>query len=310
MTNSEIEATKIAAKTSQVITIASITTTIFMLIMNIDVTSTIFKVIQLITLFDKLRFINVKIKNSFGDFIEHIGKLFEVNSVYTDDYHLAAVSKYNRFERADYSVIAYRMKPDSIIIFSITLILEMVISCLAHSLTKVEKSDFLGMEKKGKLIRNLKNVSSGMSMMVMVDVLFLTSHQILHQKVSNLLIKAEYLLTYLLSLIIFLCAIWRVTGIMRTLSRAAWNEIQKLVQKEEKEDLGAKPKGQEESRLPGIRGRRPNQNRQESKMGISRKLNLSELDPLGLHEREEEGGKTRRFMTFFIFQKTSKILKN
>ena len=291
MSDTEIEVTKIAAKTSQVITIASIATTIFMLIMNLDVTSTIFKVIQLITLFDKLRFMNVKIKNSFGDFIEFVGMLFGVNSVYSADYHLAAISKSSKFERADYSTIAYRMKPDKIVMFLIMVILEITIACIINSLKNIDKSDFLKMEKRGKLIRRLNKISSGMFMMVVIDVVFVTGHQILHQKISNLLTKAEYLLTYILSLIIFFWSIWKINSMINTLSQTILQEIQSVVGKAEIEKNRESKSNQRQRRVPGIRGRRPNQNKAERRIGLRQKANPSELDLLGLQQREERGKK-------------------
>ena len=298
MSDSEEKAARLTTTTTQVVTIASVGTTVVILIVNLDVTATIFKVIQLITIFDKLRFMNVKIKNSFGDFIEFIGRLFEVKFINKEDYHEASIIKQNKFKTANFSVIAYRTKPDKIILYIVVLFLQIIIACLASGLKTTKKTDFMGIEKRGKLIRRLNKISSGMFMMVVIDVLFVTGHQILHQNISKLLTKAEYFVTYILSLIMFLCCIWRVCSITNTLSRSIWSEVKRSNEKKETEKEGTAQKNQTKNSAQDDTenvGSSTNKKIALRCIGTPNQMNPSELDPLGVQSQRQRGKEEKKY---------------
>ena len=185
MSRGLINFTKYTTATTQGISFLAKILTIILLLSNFEITEIIFKIIQLITIFDKLRFMNVRIENSFGDFIHFIGELFEFNFIQRDDYHTASIVKYNKFETGKLSVIAYRKKPDQLILFSIAIILNLVASSMCRKIRQMNDNDFIGIEKKGNLVKKLKKVSSGIMMMTILDILFVTGHQLIPSEDYN-----------------------------------------------------------------------------------------------------------------------------
>ena len=218
LSNQEAQVVKFSSRVQEGIAFISTLSVIFLLIGNFDVTSFIFKIIQLITIFDKLRFMNVTIKNSFGEFIEYIGDLFGVGLIRRDDYHLASVSQSNRFGMFEFSVIAYRTKTDKFFIFWVAVSMRILVGYLTSTLKNIRETEFLKMEKRGRIIKRMVKISSGMLMMSLLDILFVTGHQILHQKTSTKFYTAEYLLSYFVSLVMFGYSCWIICKFIQTMN--------------------------------------------------------------------------------------------
>ena len=289
MSQGYIDFTKSATATTQGISALSTILTIILLLSNLEVTAMIFKIIQLITIFDKLRFMNVRIENSFGDFIHFIGQLFQVNFIQRDDYHTVSIVKYNKFETGKLSVIAYRKKPDKLILFSAAIILNMVAKSMSHKIRDMEDHDFIGVEKKGKLVKKLNKVSSGILMMTILDTMFVTGHQLIHQKTSTLMTSAEYLLSYCLSFIMFFCSCWQIMIIATTFIQRDLSSLKEP--KEEK--AGSKAilnKSQHNNPYRLKRLSRPNQEAQGDQ---------SEIRPLD--RDEHQGSSSSLFGNIIIF---------
>ena len=259
LSESQVTYTKVSSKATQTISVASRILTLVLLVANIDLSSTIFKIIQIITIFDKLRFINVDIKNSFGDFIRFIGDLFKVGLIQSDDYHIASVPKYNKFEKLDYSVISYRNKPDKILFLFAGIILNIVAMFITKSIKGLKNTDYFKIEKKGLLIKKLKKIASGLHLMTVADVFFVTGHQILHQDMSNLFVNPEYLASYILSVISFSYCCWLVLRIALSFTKPSSEEVQKLseskavsteVQKEKVKRNKVHPEGESPTNNP------------------------------------------------------------
>ena len=218
LSNQQTQVVKLSSKSRQVVDLIAVITIIVLLLSNFDFNSTIFKIIQLITIFDKLRFMNVTIKSSFGEFIEYIGELFDIGLIQRDDYHLASVSNYNSFERFRLSVISYRTKTDKFIIFWVAVGMRIVMGYLMSTLKDIGETEFLKMEKRGRIIKRMVKISSGMLMMSLPDILFVTGHQILHQKPSTKFYTAEYILSYFVSLIMFCYSCWIISQFIMTMN--------------------------------------------------------------------------------------------
>ena len=216
LSDQEVQVVKLSSKSTAAANLISIILAILLLVGNFDVTSLIFKVIQLVTIFDKLRFMNVIIKNSFGEFIEYIGELFKVGIIDRDDFHLASVHKNNSFERLELFVIAYRTKTDRFIMFCAAVVMRIVIGCFMNSLKDIGETEFLKMEKRGRLIKRLIKTSSGILMMTLLDILFVTGHQLLHQKISTIFSRAEYIVSYIVSLLMFCYSCWIILTFIQT----------------------------------------------------------------------------------------------
>ena len=240
MTNQQINIVKFSSSTTQTISLVSKILTLILLIANFDLTSTIFRIIQLITVFDKLRFMNIDIKNSFGDFIRYIGGLFQVRFIQRNDYHRASVPKFNRFWEMNYSVIAYRNKPDAFLLFFAGIIIEIFASVLTRSILDLKNTEYLKIEKRGLLVKNLKKIASGLHLMTVSDIFFTSGHQILHQNISKLFLYPEYLASYVLSVISFLYCCWFVLDVILAFTKASQQEIENIVV--EKQVITPEPK--------------------------------------------------------------------
>jgi hypothetical protein len=70
---------------------------IFIVLANFDVSGTIFKVLQIINLFDKLRLLNIRMDGLIGKFLESLSRLFENSLIEKDDYHIVAKPRGDRF---------------------------------------------------------------------------------------------------------------------------------------------------------------------------------------------------------------------
>ena len=287
LTERQITYTKLAAKTGQVISLTSKILSIVLLVANIDLTSSIFKIIQLITIFDKLRFINVEIKNSFGDFIRYIGELFKMEFLQKDDYHLASFAKHNKFNRFDYSVIAYRNSPAKILFFTAALLLEGVSYYLIHGLKKIKKKEFLRMEKRGCLIKNLRRTSSGMFLMTLSDVFFSSGHQILHQNLNTLLKNPIYLPSYVASLIIFLTSCCLIQSSILSLIELAPTKSNEMPQTHFEE-----PKEGEQKRAPNPNRMKMNERRRNRVIPDDLENQPEALKSLQNSSSERESGGT------------------
>ena len=143
--------------------------------------------------------------------------------------------KYNKFEKRKFSVIAYRQKPLSLIIFVVSIILNMIAQSMTRSISSANEKDFLGVEKKGKVIKKLKKLSSGMTMMSILDVLFITGHQILHQQTDTRIIHPEYITTYLLSIAMFLYSVWKIAGMAQFFIGTSLQRIYQILKIAEKQ---------------------------------------------------------------------------
>lgn len=110
-------------------------------IVNVGVSGTIIKALQFILLFDKLRFINVKLDNLLGIFMDAIYKAFNVNLIDVDDYELTAKYSNNQFLLQRVQVFAYRKKIDKLIFGTICFILDFILFSIKKLLKAQKNSD-------------------------------------------------------------------------------------------------------------------------------------------------------------------------
>ena len=218
---------------------------IFILISDMDFTGTIFKIIQIVNLFDKLRVMNVYADNPFGEFIRFLSQLFDLNFIQKNDYFEVSKPSYNQFYKTEISVVLDRKKPEKVVMMVIALVLWLVGKMLVGTLWRVDDSDFKKIEKWGFLVKKIMKVQTGIFLACVVDNMFVIAHQLSHQAVPSSLESPEFLLSYIASvvLLLFMTAYFvelfsGMVNIDREVAKAKWKELNgsnsdKKVQKSE-----------------------------------------------------------------------------
>lgn len=238
-----IETVEIAGKiTGQAQSIAeksSFSLAILAVLFNIRFSESLIKAIQIIVLFDKLRLVNVNFKGGLlGYFLEKVYSAFDSNMVKTNDYIHTARPGDNKFKELKVQVIAYRRKVDKFIIFTLNIIVELALywkwkqldkaiekyqqtkAVLTIQSTKALKVHKVKITKLGLRIRTLDYISFVVTIVCMLDILFYSCHQLLHQR-SKIILKGfhEYTVTYFWSLgLVIVCLYLFIRAITRVLS--------------------------------------------------------------------------------------------
>jgi hypothetical protein len=122
----------------------------------LDVSGTVFKVIQIVNLFDKLRLLNITFKGLLGKFLDQISEIFNVSLISKDDYFEITNPRFNKFYITDTSVVALRKKIDKMIFLTITMLMDIAVRIYNHvkPLRAIEK-DFM-ITRDQKLLKKLQ----------------------------------------------------------------------------------------------------------------------------------------------------------
>jgi hypothetical protein len=146
---------------------------------NFDLTGTFFRSIQIISLFEKIRQINVDLSGSLlGYFLDQVSSLFDNEFLKKHDYEVVARPNYNKFYKSRISVLAYRRKPFNTILTIINFVV------------------ILWYKKEEKFLESLKEVSLNIFLVNLIEVTFYGARQLIHQDPKNLFKKAEYIVSF------------------------------------------------------------------------------------------------------------------
>lgn len=174
----------VSSWTSQIGALTVILGTLFNF--KLQASGAIIKALQFILLFDKLRFIHVKLDNILGVFMNSIYEAFKVNIIDIDDYERTAKYNHDEFLHQRVQVIAYRKKIDKLVMGTIGLIFDLVLLSLQRIFFKRPKSNSARKWVRiAKVYQLVDRVRLALLTLFVVDVVFYCLHQVLHQKIST-----------------------------------------------------------------------------------------------------------------------------
>jgi hypothetical protein len=153
---------------------------IIVVLMNFDISGTIFKVIQIINLFDKLRLMNIRLNGLLGKFLDSIAEMFNTNLIQKDDYHLTAKPRTDRFQETKTQVIAYRRKVDKMVFLTFGLLIDLFIVIWNWKSPLRSDMPLTKLEKRGNIVKRLLKLNQVFLLMAAIDVFFYCGHQLLH----------------------------------------------------------------------------------------------------------------------------------
>lgn len=148
--------------------------------MNFDISGTIFKVIQIITLFEKLRLMNIRLNGLLGKFLDSIAEMFNTNLIEKDDYHIIAKPRSDKFMETNTQVAAYRRKLDKMAILTIALIMDVSIIIFNFISPIKSTASLKSLEKRGSRIKKCLKLIQVFLLMTTIDIFFYCGHQLLH----------------------------------------------------------------------------------------------------------------------------------
>jgi hypothetical protein len=193
----------------------------------------------------------VKFEGLLGYFLERVFSAFDSNMISTDDYDQTARPGWNRFNELRVQVIAYRRKLDKFVIFTLILFVEIYLHFLWKKLnrmvtqflqskkiestnpdlfdTEKDKLSRQKMKKTGLRIRSLDNISFVVTLLSVLDIMFYSGHQLIHQRPSTIFGSGnfDWTLSYLWSLSLLFFIIYLFIRNMRrvvSLSNVELNE--------------------------------------------------------------------------------------
>lgn len=187
-------------------TYASILLTYVATLSNVDFTGMVFKIIQIVLFFDKLRLINIKLTNKTGTLLKIFNDLFSADLIESQDYFKVTKTSKNEFQRGDVTVIVYRRKVDKIVVMILSLVLLLLKNYYLKKLKNKTGVTFKKAEKMAKRIIKLQNLAWVLFVSSVVDVIFYCGHQLIHQRYKTFIASFEYSFTLIISCIAFLYA--------------------------------------------------------------------------------------------------------
>ena len=84
-----------------------------------------FKIVQIINLFDKIRLMNVNLTGLLGKFLIQVGEVFNNNLIEVNDFEIVSKPRLDRFYETKTSVVAYRRKLDKMAFLTFSLLIEL-----------------------------------------------------------------------------------------------------------------------------------------------------------------------------------------
>lgn len=188
---------------------AAFAVTILASVVNANFTALIFKVIQIVLIFDKLRLLNVEIQASkTGELLSILNNLFDRSIITKDDFLKTSKTKFNEISRSKVSVISYRRILDKIFMMLASLVAGLWGKIHLRKFESEKEVGFREIEKKCDWFISLTKISCTMFLSSAIDIFFYCSHQIVHQRIDSLTGSFEYFSSHLLSLVLILYASW------------------------------------------------------------------------------------------------------
>lgn len=179
----------------------TVASTVIMSLINADISGTIFKVIQIVNLFDKLRLLNIDLSGTLGKFLDIISSLFSTNFFGKDDYQQSTNPSKNKFYDTKTSAISYRNKIDKYVLLTLAMLIDMAVYLFnflkplkPHTFTslKKDKQYLLNLEKRLRVQDKLHKLVLAILLMTSIDIFFYGGHQLIHQRLDTMLNSIEY----------------------------------------------------------------------------------------------------------------------
>lgn len=210
--------------TARVLTTAgrvlSDTGTVFTIITNLvefDISGALYKVIQFVNFFDKLRMINTRMKNRLGEFMEIMSRMFENSFLTKDDAQVVDKPYFNMFSRLNVSSVAFRRKPFKLIMLGIAIALGIIRVLYLRRIPQIKS--LVRLEKISRFVKIITKVISSLVLSSLIEIFFYCGHQLIHQNPESVIKKASYFISFFSSMILFLTATYFSVKVVKKLSK-------------------------------------------------------------------------------------------